>query len=353
MAAERPRRAGDAPCSRAGGFPGGEAARLPHRAGMGRRAAVPPAKPPTLCPATGGSAAATGGRRSRLPALRMTQRWMKSWAAVRRCSRIPRRTAPWVSADAFEDSLRGTQGDRSCLDSPCSAGERCWSRSRASGAGLRRDLPGQPAQSPARAHGLSQAHPLPCPPPKPKSNYPSRRLSHPPQTQTAPLPSADKQPQPWVFINNPSTFFSSAPSQPTGLAGLGLPAGHRRPAALARHAPRPRRRAEPPLQSRLALPSPLLPREDRARSSARCLLDCACAPAPLTTAANERSDNYFWEAFDFHQSGEWLLVADKGFDNFSFRRGETLVIKSWIRNAAHRTAAAPRVAGKLCCRRHQ
>lgn len=67
------------------------------------------AKPPKLSLVAGRATAAMGGRRSRPPALGMTQRWMKScggWmdvpscrpprlgAAVRRRSRIPRRKGP-------------------------------------------------------------------------------------------------------------------------------------------------------------------------------------------------------------------------------------------------------------------
>lgn len=63
-------------------------------------------------------------------------------------------------------------------------------------------------------------------------------------------------------------------------------------------------------------------------------------PAPLPAAANEVGDSPFWEAFDFHQSREWLLVSDKGFDNFSFTRGEMLVVKSCFNNAAHRAETA-------------
>ena len=78
-----------------------------------------------------------GGWRSRLPALGMTQRWMKSCAAVdgRGLQDMPSRRspsallsdsahvfpgerAPCVTADAFEDSLRGTRGDRSHPDPP-------------------------------------------------------------------------------------------------------------------------------------------------------------------------------------------------------------------------------------------
>lgn len=60
-----------------------------------------------------------------------------------------------------------------------------------------------------------------------------------------------------------------------------------------------------------------------AQQTASYTTGCACAPTPLTTRANEMNDEYFWEAFDFHQSGEQFLVSDKGFDNFSFRRGGT------------------------------
>lgn len=173
------------------------------------------AKPPVLLPAAGRAAAAMGGRRSRLPALGMTQRWMKSCAAAdgRGLQDMPSRRSPsarlsdgarvfpgeralCVSADAFEDSLRGTQGGprshpdprvlrRGAVPEPCRRGGGCGVT-----------CPGQPARSPARADGRSQAHPLPYPLPKPKSNYPSRRLSRPPQTQTIPLADTDKQPQP-------------------------------------------------------------------------------------------------------------------------------------------------------------
>lgn len=173
------------------------------------------AKLPMLSPAAGRSAAAMGGRRSRLPSLGMTQRWMKSCAAAvdgrgpqdvpsyRSPSVLlsggahvfPGKRAPCVSTDAFEDSLHGTRGDRSCPDPPFlpwrAVPEPCRR-----GGGPRCDLAGQLVWSPARADGLSQAHPLPCPLPKPKSNYPSRRLSRPPQTQTIPLAGTDKQPQP-------------------------------------------------------------------------------------------------------------------------------------------------------------
>lgn len=62
---------------------------------------------------------------------------------------------------------------------------------------------------------------------------------------------------------------------------------------------------------------------------------------------------YFWEAFDFHQARERLLISDKGFDNFSFRCGEILVIKSWFNNAAHHTETALDVGSKLCCHEYQ
>lgn len=62
---------------------------------------------------------------------------------------------------------------------------------------------------------------------------------------------------------------------------------------------------------------------------------------------------YFWEAFDFHQSRERLLVNEKGFDNFSFRHGEVLVIKCWFNNAAHHTEITLDVGSKLCRHKYQ
>lgn len=65
------------------------------------------------------------------------------------------------------------------------------------------------------------------------------------------------------------------------------------------------------------------------------------------------NNTYFWEEFDFHQSGEWLLLSDKGFDNFSFRHREILVMKSWFNDVARDTETALAVATKLCCHKYQ
>lgn len=141
--------------------------------------------------------------------------------------------------------------------------------------------------------------------------------------------------------------------QPTGLAGLGLPDGHCLPAAPALSAPRCRSRAPAAGQTCRAITSPPSVRiRSGALQSASYTSKRACASAPLTTTADEMNDIYFGKAFDFHQSGEWLLISDKGFDNFSFRRGEILVIKSRFNNAAHHTETALDVANKLCCHKY-
>lgn len=107
-----------------------------------------------------------------------------------RCQTFPGQ--PCVSADTFEDSLAapGAWSRPDPPSSPRAVPEPCRQ-----GGDPRCDLAG-PLRSPASPDSLSQAHPLPCPLPKPKSNYPSRRLSRPPQTQTIPLTNEDKQPQP-------------------------------------------------------------------------------------------------------------------------------------------------------------
>lgn len=97
-----------------------------------------------------------------------------------------------------------------------------------------------------------------------------------------------------------------------------------------------------------------LPR-DQIQSSANYSnsVNCASAPTPVTTAADERNDACFWEPFDLHQSREQLLISDKEFDNFSSRSREILVTKSWFNHAAHHTDTALDVASKLCATNNQ
>lgn len=154
------------------------------------------AKPLVLSPAVGRSAAAMGGRRSRLPVLRMTQRWMKSCAAVdgrglqdvpscRSPSALlsdgahvlPGERAPCVSADAFEDSL---WGDRSRLDpppflrwgavpEPCRQGGGCGVTCQG-----RRPFPGPPSSLPPAKTQIELSVP-PAVPPSPNTNHSPRR----------------------------------------------------------------------------------------------------------------------------------------------------------------------------------
>lgn len=112
-----------------------------------------------------------------------------------------------------------------------------------------------------------------------------------------------------------------------------------------------------PVQEQISCHAPALPCQclsslprDQIQSSANCSnsANCASAPTPVTTAANDRNDTCFWEPFDLHQSWEQLLISDKEFDNFSSRCGEILVKKSWFNHAAHHTDTALDVASKLC-----
>lgn len=62
---------------------------------------------------------------------------------------------------------------------------------------------------------------------------------------------------------------------------------------------------------------------------------------------------YFWEAFNFHQSGEQLRVNANGFDKFSFRPAEIFVIKCCFNDAAHRTEPCLDATSKLRCHKYR
>lgn len=233
---------------------------------------------------------------------------------------------------------------------PSSAGEPC--QSRAGGAGARGvTWPGSwcgPLPGPT-AFPRPTLFPAPCQNP----NRIIRPAGCPALPKRKPFPSPAR-------INSPSLDFYKQPGY--FFRGSAVLAGGARRARAARRvllpvapglrAPHPQCRSRAPATD-LSCPAITSPPSVRmgsgALESASYTANCACAPAPLTTTANEMNDIYFWEGFGFHQSGEWLLISDKGFDSFSFGRGNILVIKPWFNNAAHHTGTALDVASKLCC----
>lgn len=224
-----------------------------------------------LLPAAVWLSAAMGGRGSRLPALGMTQRWMKSCAAVdgrglqdmpsRRSTlaqlpdgahAFPSESAPCVSADAFKDSLHGSRGDRSRPDppfllwgavpGPCRRGGSCGVTCPG---GRRGPLPG------LTAFPRPTLFPTPCQNP----NQIIRPDGCPALPKHKPFPSP-------TWINSPSPDFYKQPillfsrkRRPSrqGWQGLGLPDRLRGSVF-----PVPGAGAEHPPWFSLALPSPLL-----------------------------------------------------------------------------------------------
>lgn len=132
----RQHHAGCAAHGGAGQFLGGEAVGLPRSGCLSRQA-----KPPKLSLVAGRATAAMGGRRSRPPALGMTQRWMKSCGGrvdvpscrpPRRCCQTALTYSPAKGPPVLVLTLSRTRsvargGARAARTPPPSAREQCWS----------------------------------------------------------------------------------------------------------------------------------------------------------------------------------------------------------------------------------